>query len=105
MEVGSKDCKNQRLGSTGEKQGLLDTSGLLPSGAHGTCGHLYETSTRLANILHEPMPVTDQQLTLVASRGGMDSFFKGIASGRLSMLEWIPPHTHEHKQDLMNYKN
>lgn len=29
--VGSKDCKNQRLASTGEKQGLLDTSGLLPS--------------------------------------------------------------------------
>lgn len=74
VEVGSKDCKNQRLGSTGEKQGLLDTSGLLPSGTHGTCGHLHETSARLANILHEPMPVTDQQSTLVASRGGKDGF-------------------------------
>lgn len=65
MEVvgGGKDCKNQRLGDTGEKMssGHIGTATLMALMAPvvACTGHAYNQ----ANILQEPISITDEQST------------------------------------------
>lgn len=42
---------------------------------------------------------------LVLLGEGKPVFFKGMASGRPTMLPWVDIHHGQHKVDLMGYKN